>query len=530
MSGADQPPFTRLSEAPLWRAHRRFYADRGPEVWAEGVLPSQITTSVATAWAYANMLVEWLEATAPDPAHPVYVVELGSGPGVLAARLVRELEALLLPDAPQVVVVLTDISEQNLAAWQADPELAAWARAGRVDFARLDLDAPGPLILQCSNRRLAPGEQPNPVALIANYVLDCVPCDLFRAHGGHLFEVGVRTTRDPETGAWRLTVRPGENPVEGGVYDDPLLDGLLATYAAGLPDAWPLVPARFLRTLRWLMGLGGRGALLLACDKACRSLEEWGRAGPPHVATHGETASFLANFHAVEALFGEAGGIAMHSRSALNDYTLSAFATGLSAPAEARVRRAFRRWLDDFGPADAHRLGLHVFGVDPPALRGLLVTLRLAHHDPWVFMRLADRILAQLPHSTGPLRADLSQAMDEVLARAGQLALAEDVSFAVGRVLCGLGRSADARACFQRSLAVDGPHRATFFNLYVAAAQLGRLDEALGWMAQAIEAEGDAESTAMLADALRQLAEAGVQGPAADGIASLQRRLSPAPG
>lgn len=481
---ADAP--ARFSRSPIWSAHRAYYEQAGPRAWTDDGLPTLVTTSAYMAEAYANMLVDWAEATVHDPDEPVYVVELGAGPGVLGARVAEALFRARLPDTPRLVYVLTDLAEANAQAWADDPLLMGLAEEGVLDFARLDLATPGPLCLRHSGRVLGPGGSPNPVAVIANYLLDCLPCDLFRAEGGALYEVRVAHRWHEGHGAWAFELHPQDAPVAPDYYGDRFLDGLLATYAAELPDAWPLVPVTAIEALRWLMDLGP-GGLLLCADKAFRHLEEWAVAGTPHVVTHGRSISVQANTHALTELFRAWGGGAWHGRSAETHLTVSAFMAGPDRAARMRVGRAFDRWLDDPGPVDVFRaLG----GEDEP-LRAQLAALRLAAYDPLVFLRRAEALLSLAPRATPAQRADLARALLEIEARDPKLGGLAHLSFHVGRVSFALGLFAEAAQRFERSLEEADTAPVACYNLHVCARELGHLDQARGWLERALTFDPD---------------------------------------
>ncbi|MCB9797050.1 MAG: hypothetical protein H6741_30565 [Alphaproteobacteria bacterium] len=482
----------RFSRSPIWRTHRAYFDEAGPRAWTEDGLPTQVTTGAMLAEAYAELLVDFAELAARDPEAPVYVVELGAGTGALAARIARALPRLSLPETPRVVYVLTDLAPKNVEAWAQDPLLIELAEKGLVDFAVLDLEAPGPLELRVSGARLEPGGCANPVAWIANYLLDCVPCDLFHAKEGRLHEVKVSYHWSERAEAWAFTLHPEDAPIPEGYYAEPALQALLETYARELDEAWPLVPAGALAALDRLLELGP-GGLLLSADKAYRHLSEWQAAGTPHVVSHGRAISVMANLHAVGALFEHGGGRAWHSASAQSHLTVSAFARGLSEAQLRRLGRSFRRFLDDPGPVDRYRaLGLGS-DAEEAALRKAIAELRLSAYDPMILLQRVDALLPLASRASPPLRLDLQRALEAIDAREVELGGVPHLPFHVGRVLYTLGAFEAAAQRFERALLEAETAPIACYNLHVCASKLDRPEEARRWLRRALELDPEME-------------------------------------
>src|SRR4051794_16708440 len=87
----------RLSQSILWKLQRNYFDREGIAAWSAGAVPHHITSSPFIADAYARVVFGFLRdchaATAQvknssfaplDSSQPVYIVELGSGPGRFA--------------------------------------------------------------------------------------------------------------------------------------------------------------------------------------------------------------------------------------------------------------------------------------------------------------------------------------------------------------------------------------------------------------------------------------------------------------
>ena len=140
-----------------------------------------------------------------DLDEPLYVVELGAGPGRFAHGFRRELDAFVeaLPFAlPPIVYVMTDLGESTIEQWAANPALDD----ERFDFARFDVGGDG--VLQLRRRGVALDRLANPLVVIANYVFDSIPADAFAISDGGLQECLV-TVKGADVASMQLAFARG---------------------------------------------------------------------------------------------------------------------------------------------------------------------------------------------------------------------------------------------------------------------------------------------------------------------------------
>ena len=172
----------------------------------------------ATVGARCSPLPSSWRAPAADDEHcrRSYHVDVGAGSGKFAFHLAvafRELrrQGGLWTHAlagRQVVVVLTDFCEANVAAWSQQPQLSALAADGAIDWALWDasgssgMEAASTLYLRQSKVRCstapasycAPSHRvhgpqtqlstvDNPVCASCNYLFDTLRHDAFQVHG-----------------------------------------------------------------------------------------------------------------------------------------------------------------------------------------------------------------------------------------------------------------------------------------------------------------------------------------------------------
>ena len=179
-------PFSR---SMIWQLQDAYFAQRGVEAWRQGEVPHYVTSNPTIANSYAEIVLAFWrdrQRLAPHDA-PLTICELGAGSGRFAFHFLRRLGALCeeagVP-SQAFRYVLTDVAAANLEFWRRHPNFEAFFADGRLDVARLDVTQPEGLALQVSGETLTPGSLCHPLVIIANYVFDSIPHDLFRLKGG----------------------------------------------------------------------------------------------------------------------------------------------------------------------------------------------------------------------------------------------------------------------------------------------------------------------------------------------------------
>lgn len=122
------------------------------QAWSNSIVPNFVTTNSFVAKAYAKLLVDWcLDLASNDHlrwAEPIYIVDVGAGPGKLAHLILIELQELWPFTADLIdtdtsfpwVYVVTDVSEGCLKAYEQNPVLAGHMKCGRLDIGVFDAE------------------------------------------------------------------------------------------------------------------------------------------------------------------------------------------------------------------------------------------------------------------------------------------------------------------------------------------------------------------------------------------------------
>ncbi|HYN90406.1 MAG TPA: tetratricopeptide repeat protein [Thermoleophilaceae bacterium] len=455
-----------------------------------------------------------------DPSRPIDFVELGAGPGHFAFLFAESLVALkaAVPElAPlRVRCVMTDLAETNVAAWRSRPALAALAARGVVDFATLDAERGGEVVLRVSGETLRAGEAANPTFAVASYLFDSLAQDLFWIEGKQLLEAALSLQSsqaedlegsDPGLLS-RLELRYEPRPVALPYYGDAALDGVLEAYRERLGNGGFLLPVGAIAAVRNARRLLGPRLVLLAADKGEVAEGEVLSRGTPQLTLHRGCFSLGVNFHALSRVVEQEGGEMLSTVGHDRRLRVVALLQGAAGEAFAETRLAFQDAVARFSPLDYFALSHHVRGAArKPPLDVALALLRLGEGDARLFVTLAGAIAERCADAPSGLRRDLLREMQRAAARF--FPMSDDLPFELGRVAARLGRPLEALRFFVQSMRQFGTSPATLFNAALCLRALGERDEALRLLERALELEPSFAAAGEWRDRLRSEAKAG---------------------
>ena len=338
----------RLSRSQLWQLQRQFFQQQGIRAWSNGTVPHYITSNPFIANAFGKVafgfLRDWCavgsdrrtasERQNPDPdrqapeidpvpldfSQPVYILELGAGSGRFAYHFLKQFFATY----PQSVLrhlsvkyVMTDFVPQTLDFWQTHPRLQPFVEQGWLDFACFDIATPTPLQLLQSGETLTAETLTNPPIVLANYVFDSIPQDLFAIRDKQLYETLVTLTvrgsdidLPPADLLERLQIAYADRPIVADYYDNPNLNLLLQTYQQQLTATHVLFPIAALNCLEQLRHWANDRLLLLSADKGDSQPASLNEQESPQIACHGSV-SLSVNYHAIAQYVESQGGQAL---------------------------------------------------------------------------------------------------------------------------------------------------------------------------------------------------------------------------
>ncbi len=490
----------RLSASLLWKLQRRFFEVRKQRAWSEGVVPHHISSHPLLARAYGRLTVgflrDWRDAL--DLREPVYCIELGAGAGRLGFHFLRQtLAALDLPAfrGLRLKYVMTDFTSGPLDELAGRPEFRPWIEDGVLDFACFDAEAPAPLRLRHSGTVLAPGALINPALVIANYVFDSIPQDVFLIENGELYEALVTLSTDREaadlddpdlltTVQLDATYVPASGPE---VYGEPALDRLLEEYRERLAATHLLFPCAALRCLEFFRRLTGDRLLLLSADKGYVHEDALPGQGLPGFTLHGSI-SMLVNYHAIARHIHHLGGTALHARRRLSSLRICAFALGRSEEEMAETRYAFAEAMEDQGLDDFFTVkrGME-HAYDALTAEQAIAFLRFSGWDANVFFGLLPRLMVLASEMNDVTRRELAAAARQIWETFLPIGEARDVPFHLGLLLATIDQIPEALDLFTESLRLHGPDATTLYNIALCHHRLQQSGPALDAIEQALQ-------------------------------------------
>lgn len=478
-----------LSSSILWTWMKQYYTEGGVAVWTGGDIPFHITNTplLAAEWVTSifTLLRDFHRQGMLDPAYPIEVCELGPGTGRHAYFLLRELQRaeeeskVLFPQGLRFELQLAELGSKGLQSLSLHPQLQPYLNTGRLRLSQFDiaedaqprpwpeLDAPRPV-------------SPNPVFVIANYVLDSLPYDVIRYQAdGRSLGLATVAIKGLEEGQEPLALEELGEKIElkfsfpdqpvrlAGQGQNEVLDRYDRLEDTHLP--FPTGAMSFLERMRdWSQ----RAAVLLVADKSFVDIDQLQCLEEPELVPHGGGFSFNANVHALGLLAESWGGCAWHTSA--RDGTLDLSHLVIPAPQGENFSQAFHemafrmRRLELFHAIDRFRIKESVdLAVARPNLRLSLDLLRLSGLDPQAFYELSDHILHGLDHeevddeSEAELRTMLSVCLDAVFPVGDDV----DMAFEVGRVAYRLELYALSERAFKMSLEQFGDDPKAHFNL-----------------------------------------------------------------
>jgi hypothetical protein len=482
-----------LSRSCLWRAQRAYFERAGLDAWRRGTVPHHVTSNPFIGNAYAEVIAGFVEDWCDDPSipstEPVHVIELGAGSGRLAFQILTSWAVRARPPvATRLRYVMTDLAERTVDEWLRHPLLGRFIADGVLDVARFDVERDRSIELRVAGTTLAPGGLRRPLAVIANYVFDGLPQDVFRDDAGTL-QLGFATLTAPSAiaadEAALLQSASVEYEYRGGgaaSYADSELDAVVAATQTRRGGVFG-VPIGALRCCQRLRELAGGRLFLLAADKGWLVAPR-GSEDPPTIAVHGSI-SLDVDFGGLADLFTAWGGRVVAADREPTLLVVAGFGAGDAIG--ARTERALRDAIVRFGPDEyfAIRRGV-VRDAERFTLQEIFAHLRLGLGDARLFHHFAPLLAPLLTDATPQERDELVQIVDLIWQRYFPIGEDHDLALELGVALADAGRYREAAVFFERSFSADGPDPHVAFNLALCHHRLGDSDAARRWVDEAV--------------------------------------------
>lgn len=412
--------FTPVSTSKLWDLQAGFYMQQGPEAWSEQRVPQGSTANCFTADTYAAIVAELLHDLANQGCEQeLLIIELGGGNGRFAWQFMQRLMHYHLSEdeaetLPGFQYLLTDGAEKNLTSWQQSARFKSLTEQGLLAFGTLMVNA-DPVIHTIDGELRPQDLRDRPVVLIANYLFDSLPIDVYRIKDQQLHRQLVSLSTDDES---LIEGRPRsfENlqadfksePIDAPGTGDELMDSIIMDYTEFVEDFCVPVPVESFKFLHTFLDREAP-LLLLTGDLAYSEPDEF---PPEHPFIFDSYMAHYSNFHLFEELFVRSGGNVQLQRQKDIDFCAGAFfypgpTIGDEIPYFPATMRGARLQLEEFNPYDAHEINeLMEETIEEASFRQVFAWLRFARFDPKIAQACLPLLFAEIQRDDEELDKD----------------------------------------------------------------------------------------------------------------------------
>lgn len=505
----------RFSRSILWQLQRHFFDQQGIQAWQQGTVPHYITSNPYIANAYAQVVLGFLrdchaipkrknaEVSAIDPTQPIYILELGSGSGRFAYYFLKKFHSVYTQSAihqTSVKYILTDFTEQNLNYWKAHPSLQPYLEKGLLDFACFDAETNQNITLHQSGEVLTVDSIKNPLIVLANYVFDSIPQDLFLIENGQLSESLItlrsaqaeQTLDDPEL-LTRLEISYTQQAINGDFYDNDGFNRLLKDYQQTLTDTYLVFPHVALQCLNHLRQLCGDRLLLLSGDKGYSREEDLLFRGEPGITLHGSF-SLMVNYHAIGQYVHHQGGTFLTTPHRHRSLNICAALFGTHPHNHPETQLAFNQAVVQNSPDDFFVLKKAIEKhSDSLSIEEILAYLRLSNWDAAIFLDCFPTMMEQLENLPASLEEELFWIVQNVWDTYYPIGENRDLAFYLGMLLYSMEYFPEALEYLQQSQRIYGDDPNTLYNMGMCYYRLRQLDQAMQCMTQTLELKPEFE-------------------------------------
>jgi len=381
-----------LSQCRFWPDLRSYYREQGIGAWQQDV-PCYATSNPYIAHAYARIIWQYVQEAWPaGPPGPIRILELGAGSGTFAFHCVKRLLELQYAQGLEHLrfsYLMTDGAQKNVEFWRSHPALGAYARHGCLDFVHQEISGEADLGSLIEQLDLVTGA---PLIVLANYLFDSLPHDVFYCAGDRLQEClidrqprRINADNNQCVSLDRIDPGLGYRDINMPYYGNPELDQLLLGYALHVVEGHFLIPIGALRCLQGLRRVHGDDFLLIASDKAFGKHARLFTGGTPEVAFHGDAISMSVNFEALGHYVQQIGGD-VHYQSTHQSLSTAVFAPGRRFRDLPRTQAVLMHELSASGPGILFNCYQHVGHTHEQCSLEMLVSyLHLTYWDPSLF-------------------------------------------------------------------------------------------------------------------------------------------------
>jgi tetratricopeptide (TPR) repeat protein len=498
-----------FSQCKIWQQQKEYYQQQNIQAWS-GKIPFYVTSNPTIANAYAQVIVRYWQDCKQNklykPLEPFYIIELGAGSGAfsfyLLKRLVELRDSLQLGDV-QFVYVMTDFVQANIDFWRTHPVLQHYVQLQILDFARFDIEIDQQLTLLNLGRTLTPQTDThylstNPFTVIANYVIDTLPQDVFRLQDTQLQsgmikpDVAITPTDNSYILLPELDTSFAYQDVAIPYYQDSNLDAVLNTYKNKGNVGTFLIPARALQGLNCLAQIANQHMLLLVTDKGFSQHTDAYSQQEPDLAFHDKSFSMQVNLQAIGYYFQQLGGRCYHQYSQQNIMT-SVYMLGANLNQLPETMAAITSYIDSISH-NSHLLNIyyHIADTYTYFTADMIVSLLNASYaDPQIFLLCFNGLLRELKTLPVSTLRDLATVLHKIAAHYYPLPNGNNLLANIGVFFQETGDYTSSIYYYQQSLAYFPKTETTYYNIGLCYYLQGNYAAAINMLTKTLQIAPD---------------------------------------
>ena len=481
--GATQE-FRCFSESPIWAMNEQYYQEQGLEAWRSGVVPHQASSNSRIGKTMAELILGYLKdlALKGESSETVYIIELGAGHGRLAYHILKHLDRLIEltnVEVPNYCYVLTDIIEESLEFFLSHIQFEDYFNSGKLDVAYFDAVKSEELDLRFSHKKITSGSLQQSTIVLANYIFDSIPSDLFQINDGVLSACEVRvnfdladqdkTTEEEEA---KTLFEFKKEEVVGDYYEDKIYDQIIHSYKTELVDSHFYFPKASFDCLSRIREFSTKGMMVVSCDKGHHEINDLQNIGEPDLIMHGSF-SIWVNFNAFGKFCSIHGGAAYLPSYATNALQCVCLLFEEDHKSFQEVNNAYERFVDDFGPDDYITLKKMSYDkIESMSTEELIAMIRLSNYDSTIFKNYLPQLKQLSEKLSMSDRRRLGQTMHKVWEMYFTIKEPFDLPFELGGFFFDLSFYEEAKFYFEQSMKLFGPKPDSYYNMALCHYQL----------------------------------------------------------
>lgn len=487
------PERDTLSRTDLWEKLRTFYQKEGISAW-NAKTPFYITSNPYLANAYAQVIMRFIEdlntLDKADKDTPVYILELGAGPGAFSFYLLKnlvELRNTWFGFEGKFIYIMSDLVPENLEFAKNHPSFKRYIEEGTLKFSLFDAERDEIPIIEGQPMETSA----KPLIVLANYVFDSLSADVFQIEGKTLRNLQVKRTVNTAPLEIDNAIVTLDDIDAGAFYRDisipyfkePALNNILTHYLEQEKDTVMLFPTGPLSCIERLRKRNPQMLMLIA-DK--------GDVEPTYeqlygFAVHGGSFSSMVDFYALNIYAKQNGGEAFHHPS--TSLIVSALSIGQDLSALPETRRALAQSLAMVNPIHLYEIFGYFSETKPFAkLETIVSLLQLTSWDPIVFSQFFDVIIASLPFAQLNSIEQVASNAHRMAANVFFLPGISDFYALLGNFFQEIKRYQEAILYYQQSINTFGEADGVLYNIALCHYQLKNSKDALTFMERTLKA------------------------------------------